>query len=230
MPTITNNTCVYLHTRLDGVVFYVGIGNSKRPYIDSNRNPHWNNTTSKYAYMVTILYKNLSWGAACVLEVELIKKYRAISGDKLCNITEGGEGAKGVIHSEETKKRKSISQKGKMHSEETRAKISATNLGRKMSAEAVAKVKAAWVFRAPASEETRAKIGAAQKGTNRSEETRAKMSAASMGVLKSEAHKAKLRDANLGKTHSHETLAKMRASNKAYWLKRKAAQLAEVSV
>jgi len=90
------DTCVYTHTRSDGIVFYVGIGNPRRPYSEVKRTQHWHNTTEKYAYTVTILHENLSWEAACAIEVQLIAQYRAISGAKLCNLTVGGDGSKGI--------------------------------------------------------------------------------------------------------------------------------------
>lgn len=191
-----NNTCVYTHTRSDGVVFYVGIGSTNRPYSEAKRNKHWHNTTAKYGYTVTILHKNLSWEQACALEIELIAKYREISGEKLCNITPGGEcGALGSTHSdesklkmsealrnrppvsEETRVKRREAAKGRVHTEETRAKISAAGLGRAVS------------------EETREKIASAQRCKVISEETRAKLRAANTGKKHSEEHKAKIREA-----------------------------------
>lgn len=46
-----SNICVYQHIRLDtNEVFYIGIGNIKRPYIISNRNIHWKNIVNKVGY------------------------------------------------------------------------------------------------------------------------------------------------------------------------------------
>lgn len=202
---MSQDTCVYIHTRSDNIVFYVGIGTPKRPYSEKARNQHWHNTTSKYAYTVTILHQNLTWDQACAIEIELIKKYRELSGDKLCNVTEGGEGTKGVkcrlghkatpetraklstalkgntiwlgkTHSEETRKKLRDFNKGKVLSEEHRARMGASRKGRVHSDETRIKLSAAAKNRPPISEETRAKISAAAK--NISEETRAKMRAA----------------------------------------------------
>ncbi len=85
-----NDTCVYFHTRLDGIVFYVGIGSIKRSEDHRLRSSYWHRVTEKHGYTVTLLYTGLSWEAACVLEVELIAKYRELSGTRICNATLGG--------------------------------------------------------------------------------------------------------------------------------------------
>lgn len=155
-----NNTCVYIHTRSDGVVFYVGIGSPSRPYSEYRRNKHWHNTTEKHGYTVNILYENLSLDAACALEIGLIAKYRTISGSKLCNMTAGGEGTKGITPSEETRKKLRAAYTGhsnflgKTHSGEALAKMSAAHkgntafLGKTHSEETRAKMRAAHKKRA----------------------------------------------------------------------------------
>ena len=57
---------VYRHIRLDNnKVFYVGIGNEKRPYSKHGRNKHWNNIVNKTDYFVEIIAKNISLEDAC---------------------------------------------------------------------------------------------------------------------------------------------------------------------
>lgn len=227
-PHPKNDTCVYIHTRSDDVVFYVGIGRAKRPYESTKRNTQWLRTTRKYAWTVTILHKNLSWEQACAIEIELIAKYRLLSGDRLCNATNGGDGAKGVKLSESRIAAISALHKGKKVSEATleKLRLAATNPSpetrAKMSASAKGKV---------LSVETRAKISAAMK--NPSPETRAKMSEALKGNTRSvgntnwlgkklsEEHKCKLLSSNLGNTYrlgkklSPESIAKRTATRKA---------------
>lgn len=196
-----NDTCVYIHTRSDNVVFYVGIGSPDRPYQHTNRNKHWHHTTGKYAWTVTILYQNLTWDHACVLEIELIKKYREISGDKLCNQTIGGEGTKGltgVKQSPESIEKRRVANTGKKRSEEARARMSASRKGIVFSEEHRAKIAEASRNMSP---EIRAKMIASLKGRTLSEETRARMSASKKGNTNS-----------LGVKHSPETRAKRSAS------------------
>lgn len=169
------NTCVYLHTRSDGIVFYVGIGSIKRPYEDSGRNSHWRNTTEKYAYTITGLHENLSWEKACDIEIQLIAKYRELSGDKLCNMTTGGDGAKGVFQSAETRMKRGLAHKGKVLSDNHKAILLNCNTGSKKS------------------DETKRRISEAKK--NPPEETRSRMRVAKIGKPRlpfSEEHKANM--------------------------------------
>lgn len=212
-------TCVYLHTRLDGVVFYVGIGSPKRPYSEINRNKHWHRTTEKYAYTVTILHENLSWEAACALEIELIAKYRATSGSKLCNVSTGGEGSKGLKHSDEAKERMRVAKLGNTNAVGNKGVPgNRHNFGKTVSDEVRARISAA--TKNP-SAEVRAKISAASKGNTHalglkhSAETRAKMSASGKGKVFSAEHRANLSAANRARPPmSEETKAKIRATKK----------------
>jgi len=138
-----NDTCVYLHKKPNGEVFYVGIGNIKRPFWKFRDNPHWNNVVKKYPnYIIEIISKELDWKTACELETKLISEYkRKIDGGNLCNITLGGDGAKGLKHSEETKKKlKELSTGNKncigyKHTQETKINMSLAHVGYKASEE-----------------------------------------------------------------------------------------------
>lgn len=79
------------------------------------------------------LYENLDYDTAIKLEIEVISKIgrNNLKKGSLVNLTDGGEGRKNVIVSEETKKKQSLakigkapSNKGKAPSKETREKIS----------------------------------------------------------------------------------------------------------
>jgi hypothetical protein len=98
--------CVYNHKRLDtGEIFYVGIGEPSRPYSKFNRNNYWHNIVNKCGYEVEVTHGDLIWEEACAIERYLIAFYgrKDLGLGKLVNLTDGGEGAVGLIHSDESK-------------------------------------------------------------------------------------------------------------------------------
>ena len=110
-----NDTCVYFHRRLDtNEVFYVGIGNNKRPYSKKNRSDWWHRIVSKAGYEVVIFDKGLSWKNACKLETGLIEFFgrKDLGKGNLVNMTDGGEGTKGLVRSAEYRAKLSASKKG----------------------------------------------------------------------------------------------------------------------
>jgi hypothetical protein len=117
----TKDTCLYIHTRKsDAVIFYVGIGNDKRPYTKSKRNKFWKSVVNKHDYEVTILKTGMSWKDACELEIKMIAFYGRIRPNKdnlnygcLVNMTDGGDGVKGLIQNEEKNKKHSQRMTGK---------------------------------------------------------------------------------------------------------------------
>jgi hypothetical protein len=129
---------VYRHIRLDTEeVFYIGIGNEKRPYDKKGRNEIWNRVVDKAGYRVEIIHSGLTWEECIEKEIVLIKFYgRKDKGEgPLVNLTDGGEGNVGFIYPEESKAK--ISQtlkeyfkenenpfKGKSHSPETKERLS----------------------------------------------------------------------------------------------------------
>ena len=85
---------VYLHRiKENNDVFYVGIGSESRAYSKYSRNKHWKNIVSKHDYFVDITHKLLCREEACSIEKYLIQFYRNHSNYKLCNVTNGGDGA-----------------------------------------------------------------------------------------------------------------------------------------
>lgn len=102
-------TYIYKHTRNDtNEVFYIGIGSGKtykRAYKKTGRNKFWQNIVNKTSYTVTILEDGLSWEEACTKEIELIKIFgrRDLNSGSLVNLTDGGEGSKGVVMSDSLK-------------------------------------------------------------------------------------------------------------------------------
>lgn len=199
---------LYMHTKAsNGGIFYIGIGDAKRPYKTYNRTPYWKRTVNKHGLNVQILAEHLTWERACELE----KKYIAFYGrrDKnegcLVNLTDGGDGVVGLIFSEESRKKLSGTLKGNQHckgrlvSEETRKKLSEANKGRPSHNKGTKH-----------SEQTRKKLSEARKGKKMSEETRKKMS---------EAHKGN--QYRKGKKPSQETRKKLSEANKLYHLNKK---------
>ena len=97
------NFFVYLHRRKsNGKVFYVGKGTRYRHKSLWNRSQHWKNIVNKHGYTIEIVQNGMQEWWAFELEKDLILKYQ---DHGLCNRTYGGEGASGVVVSEETKKK-----------------------------------------------------------------------------------------------------------------------------
>lgn len=130
---------VYRHIRLDtNEIFYIGIGSEnndyKRAHTKRNRNKYWHNIVNKTNYEVEIILDNLTWEEACTKEIEFIKLYgrRDLNQGTLVNMTEGGEGPLGFMHSQESKDKMSKSRIGKPSRNKGKP---GTNLGKKFSQE-----------------------------------------------------------------------------------------------
>lgn len=132
--------------------FYIGIGlDTKRAYSKTHRNAHWKSIVGKTDYEVEVLFDEIDYEYAKIKEKEFIALYkRKMDGGILCNLTLGGDGVLGIVHSEEArekmgapnkgktisewqKKRTSEFHKGRKRSEETRKKMSESALGEKNS-------------------------------------------------------------------------------------------------
>jgi hypothetical protein len=218
---------VYQHIRLDNsTIFYIGIGSDstyKRANNKYNRNQVWKRISKKYGYSVEIIYDNITWEDACNKEIELIKKYGRInlgSGD-LVNMTDGGEGLIGLIHTEDHRKKNSDSNKGKKKSEEfveklrnrtvsdeTKLKISVSNRGKKRTVDQRQKMK----------DSLKGKyIGENNHffGKNHTDESKNKISKAAKGRKLSVDIKKKIGKSNTGKTHPHTQETKEKLSYSA---------------
>lgn len=105
---------VYRHIRLDkNEPFYIGIASDKsfcRAYSKKNRNLYWHNIIKCTQYRVDILFEDLTFEEACAKEKEFISLYGRGSSGTLCNITEGGEGARNPT--QEIRKKISEAKKG----------------------------------------------------------------------------------------------------------------------
>ena len=119
------------------------------------------------------------------MEICYIKKH-----NPQFNFTDGGDGASGFQHSEETKRKMSEAKKDKKFSDEHKRKLSENN--------------ARYWKDKNRSEETKRKISEAHKGKKFSEKTKRKMSEAKKGK----------KSPMYGKTHSEETRKKMSEAHK----------------
>jgi hypothetical protein len=96
--------CVYVHCKPDGEPFYVGKGSLQRARM-LVRNKFHKNVVAKYGKpLVQIVANNLTEQEATNFEILLIKKLRE-QGVKLTNLTNGGEGTPGVVHSLEVRQK-----------------------------------------------------------------------------------------------------------------------------
>ena len=197
----------YAFLREDRTPYYIGKGKGNRAY---RRRYKGEVKPPKDKSRILILKQNLTEEESFRHEVYMIAVFgrKDLGTGILHNKTDGGEGASGVIPSDETKRKISKALKGKTPSEETRKKMSEFQKGKTISKEQ--KIKLSDLFSGngnpnygkSCSKETREKIGEANK--NPSEETRRKMS---------EARKGKI-PWNKGKTHSEESKRKMSETKK----------------
>jgi group I intron endonuclease len=168
---------LYTHTRLDtNEVFYVGIGSDKdysRAYTTHKRNKFWKNIVNKTKYEVIIKEDNKTWDEIIQLEKYWISYYgrRNLNKGTLVNLTDGGEGTYGRLHSEETKAKIGEKSKLKVYTEDYRQKLSNATKGSNNPR-----------YGKTVSEETRKKISEAQLrekhhwfGTNRPESVKNKI-------------------------------------------------------
>jgi len=98
--------CLYFHiNKSNSVIFYVGIGNKKRPYSKRSRSQFWKNIVNKYDYLVEVVHSDLKLDEALDLERYYIKLFGRLDtgSGSLVNLTDGGEGSDGYKHSDETK-------------------------------------------------------------------------------------------------------------------------------
>lgn len=143
---VNETTCVYRHRRLDNnEVFYIGIGNTERPYkkYKSNRSKYWHNIINKTDYEVEIISSNLDVETAKELEIFLIQLYgrKDLGLGTLVNMTDGGDGCLNLKHSEETRKKQGLGRKNKPISESQILAIINANTGKKMSEESKIKMR-----------------------------------------------------------------------------------------
>lgn len=88
--------CVYKHIRKNtNEIFYIGIGkNNSRAFSKESRSKFWKDLTKNNDYIVEILYDDITWEDACIVEKRLIKEIgrRDLKLGTLVNVTDGGDG------------------------------------------------------------------------------------------------------------------------------------------
>lgn len=150
---------VYRHIRHDkNEPFYIGIGSDssyKRAYERARRSGFWKKIVSKTEYDIEILFDNITYEEAKIKEIEFIKIYgrKDLNNGSLANMTDGGDGTKNKVITEDYRKKLSNASKGRTLSEEQKKRVSQLRKG---------------VLNSP---ECRAKISAALKGRKPSEKT-----------------------------------------------------------
>jgi len=232
----------YILKRPNGQPFYVGKGNCKGFRIGvhekeakKNKGPNrykintirkiWE-STNQVDYEIALFTKDEK--IAFDKEKELICLYRRVGN--LVNITDGGEGQIGLVHSAETRKKFSdrmignTNTKGIYPSDETRKKMSEARVG-----------KSSWNKGVAHTEEEKRKISIKLKGrvSNRkgavlTDDQKQKISRSMKGKVFSEERNKKISMSlkghigwNKGGKHTEETKLKMSEAKKIWWAKTK---------
>lgn len=226
---------IYKHTSPSGKV-YIGLTGRKDVNLrwcnglGYSSNKYFTNAIKKYSwenFQHEIIKTDLTFDEACEWEIKLIAEYKANNPKYGYNISSGGYCSNsGTHHSEESKKKISMSNLGKIRSEETRKRISeghkglpSSMKGKHHTEEAKQKISIANTGHKH-TEETKKKIAEASKnyirktGYHLSEEHRRNISNALKGKKKSQEHIEKVRKANIGKVITDEQRKRMSESHK----------------
>lgn len=174
---------VYVHYKPDGTPFYVDKGIGNRSHNFTLRSQHHKRIVAKYGKenIKIAVFKCESEKQAFSEEIKLIAQFR-LDGYLLCNHSNGGEGASGVVKTKEQRERIAERMKGNKNS-----------FGYKHTAEQRANKKC-WnrglvgYKGTPATEERKRKIGDAQKGSKNH----------NFGKVTPDATKEKIRASNCG--------------------------------
>ena len=178
------NSSIYLYRDEFGIPIYAGKGEGGRAWKHFKNKTHIGNKLRKmirdgFDPQPEFLIKDVDEELAHLTEIEAIRKFGRLDLGlgTLLNLTDGGEGSSGFIHTaisivkmSQSKKGKhfpklSLAKKGYVASDETKMKLSNIGIGHIVT------------------EETRLKIQASNKGKTRSDETKAKLSISKIGKI-----------------------------------------------
>lgn len=204
---------IYVHFRPDLTPFYVGKGKGDRCGQFWGRSQYHHRVVEKYGKENIIIEKVMcnSEMEAFAREIETINRFR-LQGFTLCNLSNGGEGPSGVVHSPQTiQKMKTSHAKvktwvGKKHTEESKMKMALAHTGKTLSEEAKKKISEfhqgkQWCLGKKLTDEHKEKIskgcqgkcpGGRPKGYKHSDEAKKKCSESLKGHHVSEETRAKL--------------------------------------
>lgn len=183
-----------------GEPIYVGKGNGHRDTMHMKRKDHHPLTYRLRAMkkigvdpIITRICNDVNDELALLVEEEAISKFgrRDLGLGTLLNLTDGGDGAKGAILSDDHRLKLSQALKGRIVTPETRALMSKVRTGETRS------------------EDTRARISAAKRGQKYSDEARANISAGHVGMTYTSERNAKVSVSLMGHFVSDETRAKI---------------------
>lgn len=164
---------IYCYFRPNGTPCYIGKGRNGRwkQHLTNSTNQHLRNIIAKAGGEIphVKLHVGLTNAQATTYEIALIKAIGRKPNGPLVNLTDGGEGAPGCVHSQATIAKRVAAIKGKKCSETTKQKIAAAHLGKTYSDEHRASISEALTGRKISPE-------ALAKRTKHSEEHRAKLS------------------------------------------------------
>jgi hypothetical protein len=128
---VSSNFYVYEHWRPDnGTCFYVGKGYGSRAFVLQRRNPHHQNVIDLLIKIgagvgISFVKENLTEKEAFKEEVRRISYWKKIDVNLLVNMSDGGEGQSGFVHSYESKLK--MSENCPMKRQEVKEKISGEN-------------------------------------------------------------------------------------------------------
>lgn len=134
---------VYIHRKQsNGEVFYVGKGKDKRAWRRDGRTDYWHRVVNKHGVVVEIVLSGLQEWYAFELETDLITLYgrKDLGEGYLINMADGGEGASGVIATDEVRAKMSAARMGMVFSEEHRQNLSKAHAGKILTESTKAKM------------------------------------------------------------------------------------------
>ena len=176
----------YAYLREDRTPYYIGKGTENRAFKRSKTDIKPPIDKSR----VIFLKQQLTEEEAFKHEIYMIAVFgrKDLGTGILRNLTDGGEGCSGLIHSEDTRNKRSKSNKGNTHSEETKKKIGVAHSGKQISEEHKEKLRDFNIGK-KLSKSTKIKISEVTKGQNNpfygkthTEETKNKMKKIKNGI------------------------------------------------